>query len=599
MPGTKNPPLFIPNTNVDSRWWREATVYQIYPRSFCDSNGDGIGDINGIISKIPYLKNLGVDVLWLCPIYVSPQHDMGYDIADYKSINPDYGSMEDWERLRDEVHRAGMKLIMDLVVNHTSIEHAWFIESRSSRVNPKRDWYYWRPARIGEDGERLPPNNWRSFFGTGSAWEWDEGSQEFYLRIFTKEQPDLNWENPEVRTAVQDIVNFWLEKGIDGFRVDAINYIGKPPGFPDAAIADPSTYYQPAMHLYLNVDAVHTYLRELNLATFAKYDAMTVGETPYVPATQMALDYVHPSRNEFDMIFQWEHMDIDRIPDTLLGWKPWALPELKQIFSRWQTLMYEHGGWNSLYMENHDQGRSVSRFGSDRTPEFRDLSAKMLAMFLSTLSGTLYIFQGQELGMANIKGWKLEEYNDVVTLTYIREKKERRIRETNDPNPDMSDLLNDIQRKGRDNGRTPMPWTGNAPHAGFTTGTPWMALNPDFAVCNAAAAVGDKTSVFQFWKEMLHIRSSWKTLVYGAFQLLAPGDMRVFAYLRVHPRAKAAMVVLNFSSERVEWEVPEEACNLANCHHVFGNYNSVEEFGACLILRPWECRLYKYEHLHS
>jgi oligo-1,6-glucosidase len=380
-------------------------------------------------------------------------------------------------------------------------------------------------------------------------------------------------------------------------QVDAINYIGKKEGLPDAEVVDQSTYCQPAMHLYLNVGNVHKYLREMNLATFAKYDSMTVGETPYVPATQMALNYVHPSRNEFDMIFQWEHMDVDRIPNSLLGWKPWSLPELKQIFNRWQTIMYEHGGWNSLYLENHDQGRSVSRFGSD-SPQFRNVSAKMLAMFLSTLSGTLYIFQGQELGMANVKGWDIEEYNDVVTLTYIREETEKRVRETGKEDPDTSDLLRDIQKKGRDNGRTPMPWTDEQPHAGFTTGTPWMALNPEFPTCNAAMAIEDKASPFHFWKELLRIRSQWKTLVYGKFQLLSPDDRQVFGYLRVHPGSKAAMVVLNFSSQSLEWNVPKEACGLSNLRPVYGNYEfPAEPDAACFTLRPWECRLYEYDVL--
>ncbi|KAL3475040.1 glycoside hydrolase superfamily [Aspergillus californicus] len=340
---------------------------------------------------------------------------------------------------------------MDLVVNHTSIDHRWFTESRSGGRdnNLKRDRYYWKPPKYGDQGERLPPNNRRSSFGTGFAWKWDERSQEYYLRIFTKEQPDLNWENPEVREAVHDVVNFWLENGIDGFMV------GKTQGFPDAEIVGKSTYYQPAMHLYPNVGNVHEYLRELNLATFAKYDhTMTVGETPYDPRHTDGARLRHPSRNEFDMILQWEYMDIDRIPNSLLGWKPWSLPELKHIYSRWQTIMHDHGGWNSL------------------CPEARKLSAKMLAMFLSTLSGTLYIFQGQELGMVNIKGWELEEYNDVVTLTYILEEKEKRTRETGQENSDISDLFRDIQKKGRDNGCTPMPWTSNAPYADFTTGTP-------------------------------------------------------------------------------------------------------------------------------
>ncbi|KAH8690615.1 glycoside hydrolase family 13 protein [Talaromyces proteolyticus] len=593
MTDAKHP---LSSNRAEAKWWREAVVYQIYPRSFCDSNGDGIGDICGIISKIDYLKDLGVDVVWLSPIYASPQHDMGYDISDYRRIHPEYGTMEDWECLLNELHKAGIKLIMDLVVNHTSIDHPWFVQSRSSNDNVKRDWYHWQPPKYDAEGRRQPPNNWRSFFGKGSAWEWDENTQEYYLRVFTKEQPDLNWENPTMRAAVREVVTFWLDKGVDGFRIDAINYICKADGYPDSEIVDESSRFQPAMHLYMNVGNVHKYLRELHVATFSQYDVMTVGETPYVPATQLALDYVHPDRKEFDMIFQWEHMDIDRVPGSLLKWKPWKLPELKKIFNCWQRLMFENGGWNSLYMENHDQGRSISRFGSDR-PEFRGVSGKLLAMMLGTLSGTLYIYQGQEIGMTNPTKWGLKDYPDIVTKTYILEEKEQRIRDTGETEPDMKDLLQDIRLKARDNGRTPIPWNSLQPSAGFTTGTPWMPLNPDFAVCNVDAAVKDTTSIFHFWKKLLSIRAGWKTLVYGSFELLSPEDPHIFAYRRTLPGSASALVVLNLSSQSVDWEFPLDLNHFGNIRGVFNNYPMPSTISNHFSMRPWECRLYTYDQI--
>ena len=345
------------------------------------------------------------------------------------------------------------------------------------------------------------------------------------------------------------------------------------------------------MHLYMNVGNVHKYLNELSVATFTAYDAMTVGETPYVSAGQQALNYVHPDRKEFSMIFQWEHMDIDRVPDTMLKWKPWKLSEFKEIIRSWQQVMYENGGWNSVYMENHDQGRSISRFGCDE-PEYRELSGKLLAMMMTTLSGTVYIFQGQEIGMANAKTWPLDEYPDVVTRTYIQEEKERRIQETGEKDPDMTDLLRDIRLKARDNGRMPIPWNSSEPHAGYTTGTPWMPMNSDFAVCNVEKAVNDKSSIFHFWKHMLELRAEWKTLVHGSFELLSPGDDNIFAYLRKLPGSESALVVLNFSSKSVDWESPVSWIHTP--HAVFGNYPP-DGFNKTFSMRPWECRLCSYE----
>lgn len=351
------------------------------------------------------------------------------------------------------------------------------------------------------------------------------------------------------------------------------------------------------MHLYMNVGNVHKYLRELHDKAFAQYHVMTVGETPYVSASQLALDYVHPNRRELDMIFQWEHMDIDRVPDSLLKWKQWELPELKRIFSSWQQLMFQHGGWNSLYLENHDQGRSISRFGCD-SPEYRNISGKLLAMMLGTLSGTLYIYQGQEIGMTNPSKWGLNDYPDIVTNTYIQEEKERRVRETGETEPVMTDLLRDIRLKARDNGRTPMPWNALQPNAGFTTGIPWMPLSPDFTVCSVDSAMKDATSMFHFWKKLLSLRAGWKTLIYGNCELLSPEDLSIFAYLRKSPGSPSALVALNFSSQSVDWEVPVDVDNLCNIRSVFGNY-SASAIGKHVLMQPWECRLYAYDEMEK
>ncbi|KAJ5289251.1 uncharacterized protein N7443_009504 [Penicillium atrosanguineum] len=553
-------------------WWKEASVYQIYPASFCDSNGDGIGDLQGIISKIPYLKSLGVDIVWLCPIYMSPQRDMGYDISDYRAIYPPYGTMNDWRVLKRGLKEVGIRIIMDLVVNHTSDEHEWFVESKSSKDSDKRSWYYWQPPKYDEYGSRQPPNNWRSFFGAESAWEYDDTTGEYYLRLFTRTQPDLNWENPKVREAVQDIMNFWLEEGIDGFRIDAINYIAKAPRFPDAEVIEPSASHQPAMHLYLNRPKCHEYLRELGQRVLGKYDIMTVGETPHVDEPDMALQYVHPLREEFCMIFSWEHMDIDRIPGTMLGWREFSLATLKGIVNKWQTAMQVHGGWNSLYLENHDQGRSISRFGSDSS-EFRWLSGKLLSMFLASLSGTLYVFQGQEIGMINLpREWGIREYTDVVSEMHYRQEKEKKGKTVAEQ--DMEDVMDDIQKKARDHGRTPMQWSGTLPHAGFTASVPWRKVNPDYRVCNVESAETDPNSILAFWKQMIQLRKRWKTLVYGDFILLHPQHEQLFVYKRTLVGTCDALILLNFSDQ----EVTLDSVLVSTMHHahlVLGNYEKV------------------------
>ncbi|KAI0684457.1 glycoside hydrolase superfamily [Cytidiella melzeri] len=437
-------------------WWKSAVIYQIYPISFFDSNGDGLGDLPGIYQKLDYIKALGADVIWLCPIYKSPLADMGYDISDYQSIDPRYGTLEDWDRLLAGVHERGMKLLMDFVANHTSDEHEWFKESRSSKTHPKRDWYIWRPPRYDENGQRHPPNNWKSIF-QGPAWEYDETTEEYFLHLFVKEQPDLNWENTAVRNAIWDTMRFWLDRGCDGFRLDAINMISKAHGLPNAAVTDPGSELQPAALLYVNGPRVHEYLREMNQKVLSCYDAMTVGETSVTHNPDDIAAYVLPENKELNMVFQFQVMDIDAggveggaeavIP---LAYREWKLLELKTITERWQLFKREQGYWNALFLENHDHSRSVSRYGND-TLQWRAASAKLLALYHTTQAGTLYVYQGQELGMANFsKTWDLTEYKDVATINFRKQELEKRQKAQGKIDVDMSDVLEGFQRKARD-----------------------------------------------------------------------------------------------------------------------------------------------------
>lgn len=452
------------------KWWKDSVVYQIYPRSFMDSDGDGIGDIPGILSKLDYLKRLGVDVIWLCPVYESPNDDNGYDISDYRSILSEFGTIADWEELLAQIHARGMKLIMDLVVNHSSDEHAWFVESRKSKDNPYRDYYIWRP---GADGGE--PNDWGSFF-SGSAWQYDERTEEYFLHLFSKKQPDLNWENPKLRQDVYDMMAWWLDKGIDGFRMDVINLISKNPALPRVEQGEGWRF---GGEHFMNGPRVHEYLQEMNREVLSKYDIMTVGETIGVTPEDAAL-YVGEERNELNMVFHFELMDVDSGPHGKWDLKPWDLRDIKRIIAKWQTGL-EGKGWNSLYLNNHDQPRMLSRFGDDRT--YRKESGKMLATLLHTLQGTPYIYQGEELGMTNVRFASIESYKDIETLNMFAEQLAA--------GRDEADIMNAIYAKGRDNGRTPMQWDGSE-HAGFTTGTPWIAVNPNYPDINAEQAVNDR-----------------------------------------------------------------------------------------------------------
>ncbi|MFD1019671.1 glycoside hydrolase family 13 protein [Thalassobacillus hwangdonensis] len=521
-------------TKTTNNWWKKSVVYQIYPSSFNDTNGDGIGDIPGIIEKLDYLKNLGIDVIWLSPVYDSPQADNGYDIRDYQSIYEKYGTMEDLDKLLEEVHNRGMKLVMDLVVNHTSDEHQWFVESKSSKESPYRDYYVWRDGKA--DGE--PPNNWGSVF-SGSAWDYDEATGQYYLHLFAKKQPDLNWENPDLRTDVYEMMNFWLDKGIDGFRMDVINFISKDQDFPDGEVGEGQLYGDSGQY-FINGPRIHEFLKEMHTEVLAKHDVMTVGEMPGATPDD-AKDYTDPANDELDMIFTFEHMNLDQVDGDKWNLKALNLVDLKENFEKWQTSL--HGvGWNSLYWNNHDQPRIVSRFGDDA--KYREKSAKMLATCLHMMQGTPYIYQGEELGMTNVQFESLEDYRDIETLNMYKEKKSL--------GWSHERIMEAIYAKGRDNARTPMQWNASE-NAGFTTGTPWLAVNPNYQQINAEAALEDEHSIYHYYKRLIQLRKEKDILTNGRFELLMRDDAQVFAYKRVGEE-ETYVVVCNFSGEEAVLE---------------------------------------------
>ncbi|MFT4416238.1 glycoside hydrolase family 13 protein [Fredinandcohnia humi] len=553
-------------------WWKESVVYQIYPRSFKDTNGDGIGDLKGITEKLDYLKELGVDVIWLSPVYESPNDDNGYDISNYREIMKEFGTMEDWEELLHQMHERNMKLMMDLVVNHSSDEHEWFQQSRLSKDNPYRDYYIWCPGKDGKE-----PNNWESIF-SGSAWQYDEQTDEYYLHLFSKKQPDLNWENPKVRREVYDLMTFWLEKGIDGFRMDVINMISKVPGLPDGEPQE-GKKYAPGGQYYMNGPRMHEFLQEMNAQVLSKYDIMTVGEMPGVDPEQAQL-YTGEDRNELNMVFQFEHMDLDSQPTGKWDLRPLRLIDLKETVTKWQKGL-EDKGWNSLYLNNHDQPRMVSRFGDDG--EYWLESAKMLGTFLHMMQGTPYIYQGEELGMTNVKFDSIEDYQDIETLNMYKERLEA--------GKDPSEIMHSIYVKGRDNARTPMQWD-ESEHAGFTTGKPWLKVNPNYKEINASKQVNDPTSIYNYYKKLIDLRKTHEIVVYGSYDLLLPDHPTIYAYTRTLGDEKL-LVVSNFSKESSTFELPE-SITYRSKELLIGNYEvdengEIEEFD----LRPYEARVYK------
>ncbi|KAI8683949.1 Glycoside hydrolase family 13 [Fusarium keratoplasticum] len=529
-------------------WWKESSVYQIYPASFQDSTGTGVGDLKGIISRVDYLKNLGVDIVWLSPIFKSPQVDMGYDVSDYEVIDPPYGDISDVDVLKDKLHERGMKLVLDLVVNHTSDQHEWFKESRKSKDNPYRDWYVWRPAKYDADGNRQPPNNWHGHF-QGDTWEYDETTDEYYLHLFCKEQPDLNWENPAVRKKVHEIMRFWLDRGADGFRMDVINFVSKDQAFPDSD----QTVLR-GHEFYACGPRCHEYLKEIG-EILREYDAFSVGEMPCVHDERELIKAVRADRGELSMIFHFELMDLDHGPGGKFTPRTWKLSELKATTHKWQKFMYDNQGWNALYLENHDQPRSVSRFVHD-DPQNRVASAKLIAVFLGFQSGTPFIYQGQEIGMTNVpKDWPLEEYKDIDCLSHWN---------THKDNADAATLDSykvEYQLKSRDNARTPMQWDAT-PNAGFTAAevTPWMRVNDNYRDINAASQTSDPDSVYHCWRRVLEKRKEHVDIfVYGDFQLVDEAHEKVFAYSRKADNGDAALVVCNFAAETVSWTLPAKA----------------------------------------
>ncbi|WP_110932975.1 glycoside hydrolase family 13 protein [Paenibacillus bouchesdurhonensis] len=555
------------------KWWKESVVYQIYPVSFKDSNGDGIGDLKGIISKLDYLQELGVDVLWLSPIYKSPGHDNGYDISDYCDIMEQFGTMEDFDLLLQDMHSRGMRLMMDLVLNHTSHKHPWFLESRQSKDNPKRDYYIWRKGKNGG-----PPNNWESYF-SGSVWEYDPQTDEYYLHLYSKYQPDLNWNNPVVIDELHNMVEWWLKKGVDGFRFDAISHIVKAEGFPDAHNPHQTKTVR-AYEMFSNLESVHTLLQNLYDKVLYYYDIMTVGETSGLGPEQ-ALDYVGDGRRELNMTFQFEHMFMDAASSGSGKWDvvPWNLLELKKIISNWQTVLHRRG-WNANYLCNHDQPRSVSRFGNDLV--YRVPSAKMLATFIHMLEGTPYIYQGEEIGMTNIALESIDDYRDVETLNYYEEQRDYGVPE--------EEIMQAIHKKSRDNARTPMQWDMTE-QGGFTTGTPWIKVNSNYMEINVADSLKDPDSIFHYYKKLIHLRKKHKVIVYGQYKLLLPLHPEIYAYSRTLENEQL-LVILNFFEREPLFELPKELSK-DGMELLLSNYAAQKNEDLCkLPLRPYEARVY-------
>ena len=553
-----------------STWWQRAVVYQVYPRSFYDSNGDGIGDLNGVRAKLDYIRRLGVDVIWLNPIYKSPNDDNGYDISDYRAIMDEFGTMEDFDRLLAEAHEKGLRIVMDLVVNHTSDEHPWFIESRSSAESPYRDYYIWRE---GKDGN--PPNNWGASF-RGSAWERCEETGMYYLHTFSKKQPDLNWENETVRGEVYDLMRFWLDKGIDGFRMDVINYISKTPEMPDGPMMN--RLYGNFRPYCLNGPRVHEFLQEMNREVLSHYDVMTVGETPGVSVEQ-AQRYTGPDEHELNMVFQFAHVNLDYDENGKWTLKRVPLDGLRRVLSEWQTGL--HGkGWNSLYLNNHDQPRMVSRFGDDSTEALRSASAKMLGVLMHMMQGTPYVYQGEELGMTNVAFPDISDYRDIDTLNAWNEM-------TGELGVSPEHMMACIHRRSRDNARTPMQWSA-APNAGFTTGTPWIGVNPNYETINAEAQENDPDSVLCFYRRLIALRRELPIITEGDYALLLADHPQIFAYQRSW-QGQRLYVICSFSAQT--FDAPEI---LPYCGGRLLLCNYAPD-GDAQTLRPYEARVYLVE----
>jgi oligo-1,6-glucosidase len=561
---------------IAGEWWKSAVIYQVYPRSFADSNGDGVGDLPGVVGKLDYLQHLGVDAIWLSPIYASPGDDNGYDISDYQSIDPMFGTLEDFDRLVAETHSRGMKLVMDLVVNHTSDEHAWFVESASSPISPKRDWYWWRPPRAGHSGgaSGAEPTNWESFF-TGSTWQFDPASGEYYLHLFSKKQPDLNWENPDVRQAVYSMMNWWLDRGVDGFRMDVINLISKDPALPDGDVAPGKSFGDGFAH-YGYGPRIHEFLQEMHASVFAGRtgEFVTVGEMPGVTVEQARL-YTDPARHELDMVFQFEHVGLDHGARGKFDPRTLDVRELKHSFQRWQDGLADTG-WNSLYWNNHDQPRAVSRFGNDG--RYWSQSARALAAVLHLQRGTPYIYQGEELGMTNAPFADITELRDIESLNYFAHAVAAGER--------PEEVLPGISRGTRDNARTPMQWTSES-NAGFTTGVPWIATNPNAADINAASQVGVEGSVFEFYRALVRLRHDDPVVANGDFGMLQVEHPALVAFTRALGDA-AILVIANFGEDELDVAGLVDLANWNRAETLLRNYPAIDPAAP---LRAWEVRV--------
>ncbi len=548
-------------------WWKEAVGYQIYPRSFKDSNNDGIGDLKGIISKLDYLKDLGIDVIWICPMYKSPNDDNGYDISDYQDIMDDFGNMEDFDLMLDEVHKRGMKLIIDLVINHTSDEHPWFIESKLSKDSKKRDWYIWRDGKDGAE-----PNNWESIF-KGSAWQYDENTEQYFLHLFSKRQPDLNWDNEEVRQEIYKMINWWLDKGIDGFRVDAISHIKKEPGLID--MDNPhNLIYVSSFDKHMNVDGIHEYLEELNKNTFSKYDIMTVGEANGVDASESEM-WVGEENGKFNMIFQFEHLNLW----GEVGENKFNVKEYKKVLTKWQNAL-EGKGWNALFVENHDIPRVVSSWGNDN--EYLEESAKAFALMYFMQKGTPFIYQGQEIGMTNVRFDSIEKYNDVKSINIYEEKINEGV--------SVNEALKAVASISRDNARTPMQWDSTN-YAGFSENTPWIDVNENYKSINVESQLANENSVLNFYKKLIKIRKENLSLIYGRYDMILEEDEKIYAYTRTLDNDKY-VVIANLSDEEALYKYDD--LDLIYENLMLANYK-VREHGILkeVVLKPYEARLYK------
>ena len=547
-------------------WWKEAVGYQIYPRSFKDSNGDGIGDLKGITSKLDYLKDLGINVIWICPMYKSPNDDNGYDISDYQDIMDDFGTMKDFDELLEAVHKRDMKLIIDLVVNHTSDEHPWFIESKSSKNNPKRDWYIWREGKNG-----IEPNNWESIF-KGSAWEYDKNTEEYFLHLFTKRQPDLNWECKELREAVYNMINWWLDKGIDGFRVDAISHIKKEEGLTDMNNPEGLKYVE-SFDKHMNVEGIHKYLEELKERTFDNYDIMTVGEANGVDAEEADL-WVGEENGKFNMIFQFEHLHLWGAESE----NTFNVKNYKKVLTKWQKAL-DGKGWNALYIENHDIPRVISTWGNDK--EYLRECATAFGLMYFMQQGTPFIYQGQEIGMTNVKFDSIYDYNDVKGINIYKEKLAEGLTK--------EEALKYVWAVSRDNSRTPMQWDDSI-NSGFTEGKPWINVNENYKNINVQAQLKDEKSILNFYKKMITIRKEYKTIIYGSYDLILDEDEKIYAYTRTMGNEKF-IVIVNLSHDEAKYNYEEELNyeGLLLSNYNVDKHNTIKEF----ILRTYEARLYK------